>query len=198
MREHITKVSPSGERSVLGRGYFCARLPETGSSQLYFMSSQLEPDNGDDLLLEQLPGVAVQQVAQFSIVVHLSPAIASPLAACHVDKEITALSVVVNLRIVAIAIAGVRREGVCFALFDESGVRPDPWLRSVHELQSILFLVLPFHVLLLVGYRVPPDVEQAVSPWAALDEEGAEVEATAILRHYQVDRLGLSVTNRRQ
>lgn len=182
----------------MGRRSFCARLVETSSSQPYFMSSQLEPDNGDNLLLEQLPWVAVQQVAQFSVVVHLSPAIAPPLATCHVDKEVTALSVVVNLRIVAITIAGVGREGVCFALFDESSVWPDPRLRSVHELQGILFLVFPFHVLLLVGYRVPPDVEQAVGPWTALDEEGAEVEATAILRHHQVDRLGLSVADRRQ
>lgn len=174
------------------------RPPEASSSQPYFMSRQLEPDNGHNLLLEQLPWVAVQQVAQLAIVVHLSPAIASPFAACHVDKEVTALSVIVNLRIVTVAIAGVRWEGVCFALFDESCVRPDPWLGSVHELQGILLLVLPFHVLLLVGYRVPPNVEQAVGPWAALHEEGAEVEATAVLRHYQVDRLGLSIADRRQ
>ena len=43
-------------------------------------------------------------------------------------------------------------------------------------------------MLLLVPDRVPPEVHDAVAPDAAAHEEGAEVEAGAVLRHDEIDR----------
>lgn len=54
----------------------------------------------------------------------------------------------------------------------------------------------PVHVLLLVGDRVPPHVEQAVGPCAAPDKEGAEIEARAVLREDEVDGVRVAVANR--
>ena len=42
-------------------------------------------------------------------------------------------------------------------------------------------------MLLFVHDRVPPEVHDAVAPDAAAHEEGAEVEAAAVLRHDEVD-----------
>ena len=44
-------------------------------------------------------------------------------------------------------------------------------------------------MLLLVTNRVPPDVQQPVGPDATVNEEGAEVEAAAILRDDEMDRV---------
>ena len=46
---------------------------------------------------------------------------------------------------------------------------------------------------LLVTDRVPPDVEQTVRPDATVDEEGAKIESSAILRYDKIDRAGTAV-----
>ena len=134
------------------------------SSQLDFSPRDLKPDHGHEILLETLPPCAVQMVAQLPIVVHLSPAIASPLTPSHIDEEIPPLFIVMNVGIVSIVAACAGRKGINFPLWDESCVRPDPGMRGVEELESVLFFVLPFHVFLLVANRVPPDVEESVGP----------------------------------
>ena len=48
-------------------------------------------------------------------------------------------------------------------------------------------------MLLLVANRVPPDIEQTICPNAAVNEEGAEVESSTILRYDKVDRVGTAV-----
>lgn len=55
--------------------------------------------------------------------------------------------------------------------------------------QSVLLLMLPLHVLLLIAHWIPPNIEQPLTPLAASDQEGPEVEATAVLRDNQVDAL---------
>ena len=71
---------------------------------------------------------------------------------------------------------------------------PYPRLVDVKMLHCILFFVFPLHMLLLVAHRVPPDVEEAIRPNAAVNEEGAEVESSAILGYNKVDRVGTAVT----
>lgn len=124
--------------------------------------------------------------------VHLAPAVAAPLAPGHVDHEVALVLLVVDAAVGAVA-AGARRERVDAALRDECHARPDPGLVGVEVLEAVLLLVLPFHVLLLVEDRVPPDVEKAVGPGGAADEKGTEVEAGAVLRDDQVDRGGVLV-----
>lgn len=65
-------------------------------------------------------------------------------------------------------------------------MRADPGLVGVDVLEGVLFFMLPLHVALFVEDGVPPDVEEAVGPGAALDEERAKVEAAAILRDDEV------------
>ena len=48
-------------------------------------------------------------------------------------------------------------------------------------------------MLLLIADRVPPDIEKTICPDAAVNEEGAEIEASTILRYYKVDRVGLAI-----
>ena len=78
-----------------------------------------------------------------------------------------------DIGIISIFAASAGRERAYFSLTDECCVRPDPGVRGVEEFKGVLFLVLPFHVFLLVADGVPPDVEEAVGPCAAFDEEGA-------------------------
>ncbi len=112
-------------------------------------------------ILEPLPWVAIQLVAQFAIVVHFCPAIPSPFASCHVDHEIAILLMVVKSRVKVsiLTSAGTRWKGVDLSLRDERRVRPDPWLCCVEILERVLFFVLPFHMFLLVADRVPPDIQ---------------------------------------
>ena len=91
--------------------------------------------------------------------------------------------------------AGAWREAIDPALWDECNMWPHPRLVLVHPFQGILLLVLPLHVLLLVADGIPPDVEQAVGPGAAADEEVAEVEAASVLWNDEVDGVGLAVAN---
>ena len=97
--------------------------------------------------------------------------------------------------VVSVLGAGAGREAVDLALRDEGRVRADPRLVDVEELQRVLLLVLPLHVLLLVADGVPPYVEKSVGPGGALDEEGAEIEAGAVLGHDEVDGLRFAVAN---
>lgn len=48
---------------------------------------------------------------------------------------------------------------------------------------------------LLVEDWIPPDIQHAVSPLAASDEEGAQVEAAAILGNDEVDAFGSSISD---
>lgn len=154
------------------------------------------PDRIADPVLELLPRVPVQSVAQLSEVVHLAPAVPAPLAAGHVDKKVPVLFLVVDPGVIAGIATGTLGEAVDPALRDECHVRPDPRLVHVHVFERILLLVLPLHVLLLVANRIPPDVKQAVGPYTASDEERPEVEATAVLGDDQIDGLRLAVSHR--
>lgn len=109
-------------------------------------------------ILELLPDVAVEPVAQLAVVVHLTPAVSAPLATCHVDNKVTVVLVVVNVHVLAVVAARAWREAVDLALRDKGKVRAHPRLVGIHVLQRILFLVLPFHVFLFVADRVPPDI----------------------------------------
>ena len=142
------------------------------SSKLDFLASELEPNDSHEVLLEALPPRAIEIVAQLAIVVHLAPAVPSPLTASHIDEEIPFFLIIMDIRIVSILATSTRRERIYFSLGDECCVLPDPGVRDVEEFEGVLFLVLPFHVFLLVADRVPPDVKEAVGPCAAFDEEG--------------------------
>ena len=83
--------------------------------------------------------------------------------------------------------ARARRKTVDLALRDKRHVRANPGLVVVEVFEGVLFLVLPLHVALFVVHGVPPDVEDAVGPVGAADEEGAEVEAAAVLGDDHVD-----------
>jgi len=87
------------------------------------------------------------------------------------------------------------RESVDAALRNERSVWSYPWLVRVDVLESVLLLVLPFHVALFVEDWVPPDIKESVGPGAAADEEGAKVEAAAVLRDDQVDAFWDAVTH---
>ena len=67
---------------------------------------------------------------------------------------------------------------------------PYPRLVDVEMLHCVLFFVFPLHMLLLVADGVPPDVEETVCPNAAMNEEGAEIETSTILRYDEVDGVG--------
>ncbi len=49
---------------------------------------------------------------------------------------------------------------------------PDPGLRRVELFESVLLLMFPFHVLLLVGHRIPPYVQESIGPGATANKEG--------------------------
>ncbi len=161
------------------------------------LASEVVPDDGDEIFLEALPRVAVQPVAKLTVVVHFAPAVTTPFAASHVDHEITVRLVVVETSVVGVGAvaAGSGREAVNHALRQEASVLSDPRVALVHGLEGVLLLVLPGHVLLLVEHRIPPNVQQTLRPGAAADEKGAQVEARAILREQQVDRVGVSVAD---
>lgn len=72
----------------------------------------------------------------------------------------------------------------------------DPWVIFVQALQGVLLFVLPIHVFLFVKDRIPPYIKNAFAPSTAAHEEGAEVESRAILRKEQINRVGLSISNR--
>ena len=112
-----------------------------------------------DPVLELLPRISVQAVAELPVVVHLSPAIAAPLAASHVDKEIAILLLVVYGNVIAPVAARAGRKAVDLALVQESDMRSNPGLILVHVFESVLLLVFPLHVLLLVTDRIPPDIQ---------------------------------------
>lgn len=74
-----------------------------------------------------------------------------------------------------------RWETIDLSLRDERRMWSDPRLILVEILQCVLFLVLPFHVFLFVRRGVPPDIQKAVGPGAASEEERAEVETSTVL-----------------
>jgi len=157
------------------------------------LSRDFEPDNRDQILLEPFPPCPVEIVTQLAVVVHLAPAIAAPLTASHINHKIPVLLIVVDAGVVAIVRAGSGGEAVDFPLRDERRVWPNPWLVDIEKFKSILFFVFPFHVLLFVPYRVPPYVQQAIGPSTTTDEEGAQVEARAVLREDEIDRIYVPV-----
>jgi hypothetical protein len=148
-----------------------------------------------DAVFELLPRVAVQAVAELAVVVHLGPAVAAPFTARHVDQEIPVPLLVVDIGIVALFSACAGREAHDLSLLDECNVWANPGLVLIHVLECILFFVLPFHVLLLVADRVPPNVEQPVGPYTPSNHKGSHVEATAILGDKHVDRIDLAVSD---
>lgn len=142
---------------------------------------------------------------------HLAPAISPPLAPRHIDDEVAILLVIEDALVTGGVRAGTGGERVDHALRNERRPRADPGLVGVQVLlltvsisilepgggreggrganQSILLFMLPLHVLLLITHWIPPNIEQPLTPLAASDQEGPEVEATAVLRDNQVDAL---------
>lgn len=112
-----------------------------------------------DPILELLPRISVQAVAELPVVVHLSPAIAAPLAASHVNKEIAVPLLVVYGNVVALIAARAGRKAVDLALVQESDMRSNPGLVLIHIFEGVLLLVFPLHVLLFVADRIPPDIQ---------------------------------------
>lgn len=47
---------------------------------------------------------------------------------------------------------------------------------------------------LLVADRIPPDVQETIGPGGAMNEEGAKIEAGAILRDDEMYRLRSAIT----
>lgn len=162
--------------------------------QLDLAAGELEPDHGDQVLLEEFPGVAVEVIAQLAEVVHFAPAVSSPFASGHVDNKVSVLLVVVNALIVAIVGASPVRETVDHPLRNECRMLPDPRLRLVELLEGVLLLVLPLHVLLLVHDGIPPDIEQPIGPVAASDKERSQVEPRAVLWQDQIHRVYIAIT----
>lgn len=72
----------------------------------------------------------------------------------------------------------------------------NPGLRSVQLLKGVLFLVLPFHVLLLIQHWVPPNIQKLLGPVAASNEERAQVESRAVLREHEVHRVDFPIAHR--
>jgi hypothetical protein len=159
-------------------------IASSSSSQPDLLACKLEPDYSHEFFLEQLPRVAIEKVAQLAVVVHFAPAITTPLATCHVDDEISVVFIVVYPRVIAVFRTSSRRKAVNLPLRDERGMRSDPWLIDIEKFQSVLFLVFPFHVLLLIADRVPPNIEKAIGPSTSPDEKGPEIESGTILRYY--------------
>ena len=147
-------------------------------------------------ILELLPRRPVELVAQFPVIVHFPPAISSPLASGHVDHKIPILLFVVDPRVLSIVSAGARGKAVDLPLRDEGRVGPDPRLIGVQIFERVLLLVLPLHVLLLVGNGIPPYVQQTIGPSTAANEEGTKVKAATILRDDEVDGLRFVVPRR--
>ena len=102
-----------------------------------------------------------------------------------------------DLGIVAIFAACTGREAINLSLCNECRIWSYPWLACIQMFEGVLFLVFPFHMLLLVAHRIPPDVEQAICPVASADEEGAEVEAAAVLRDNEINGFGFIITRGR-
>lgn len=148
-----------------------------------------------DPILELLPPRTIQMIAQLSIIVHFRPAIPTPFAAGHVDHKVTIALLVMNVLVVAFVTAGTGRKTVDHALRHKGEMRARPGLIGVNVLESVLFFVLPLHVLLFVADGIPPDVHQAVGPGGAADEEGAEIETAAILWNQDVDRGSFTIAN---
>lgn len=175
------------------------RIPLSASAvrllKMDLLARQLEPGGAQQILLKPLPQGPVQVVAELAVVVHLAPTIATPFAAGHIHEEVAVVLVVVEASVVAVLGASALRETVDHALGQEAHVLADPGLCRVELLQSVLLLVFPLHVLLLVGDGVPPHVQQAVRPLTLANEEGAQVEAGAVLRQDEVDRARLAIAD---
>lgn len=58
-----------------------------------------------------------------------------------------------------------------------------------------MFLVFPFHVLLLIQHWVPPNIQKLFGPVAASNEERAQVESGAVLGEHEVHRVDFSITD---
>lgn len=124
-----------------------------------------------DAVLELLPRITVQAVAELAITVHFRPAVPTPFAARHIDQKVPIFLRIVYVGIVALLPTGSRRETHNLPLLDERNVGPDPRLILVHVLESVLLLVLPLHVFLLVANWIPPYIQQPVGPCASPDHE---------------------------
>ena len=160
------------------------------------MSRDLKPRLRHKLLLKQFPGISIQEIAQLPIVIHLAPAITSPLTTGHVHHEIMVLLVIMNFLISSLIAASSGGETVDFALGDECGMGTYPWLVDVQEFKGILFFVFPFHVFLFVSDGIPPNVQKTVSPSASTYKERAKIEARAVLGNNEVNRGFFAIADR--
>ena len=104
---------------------------------------------------------------------------------------------VVYLIIHAIVATGAHGKTIDLPLRNEGGVGSYPRLVGIKMLKSVLLLMFPLHMLLLVAHGIPPDVQETISPDGTVDEEGAEVEATTVLRDYQINGVRLAVASGR-
>lgn len=127
--------------------------------------------------------------------VHFAPTVSAPFATSHVDNKVTLVLIIMETSVIlsrAVATRG-RGEAVDFSLRQKASVLSHPSMILVKGLQSVLLLVLPSHVLLLVGHWIPPDIQEAFGPGAATHEERSQVEARAVLRQKQVHRVDVAV-----
>lgn len=136
-------------------------------------------------ILELLPPRPIQPITQFSIPIHLRPAIPAPITPRHIYQKIAMFLLVMNTQVRTIA-ACPRRKGVYASLRHERGAGSDPGLVCIEVFETVLFLVFPLHVLLFVEDGVPPDIEQTICPVGAAHKEGAKIEAAAVLREDEV------------
>jgi hypothetical protein len=93
---------------------------------------------------------------------------------------------VMNPQIRAVA-ACSRWKGVYASLRHECGAGSDLGLVCVQVFERVLFLVFPVHVFLFVEDRVLLYVQQTVGPVGAANEEGAKIEAAAVLRQDEIN-----------
>lgn len=155
----------------------------------------LLPQSGHPVL-KPSPQTSVKPLANLFILVHFTPAVSSPLTACHVDEKVSVLFVVMDLWVVTLLTTRTRWKAVHFALVDEGQIRTHPRLVTIHVLERVLLHVLPLHVHLFISDRVPPDIEQSVYILASTYEKGSQTETATVLGYDEFDGFRVTVTNR--
>ena len=146
-----------------------------------------------DCILELLPWRSVELATQLPVVVHLAPAISSPFAPCHVDYKVPIFLRVVITRVVSVLSASAGWEAVDLPLRDKSRMRSHPRMVGVKVFQRILLLVFPLHMLLLVVYWIPPDVQETICPLPSANKERPQIKPSAVLGDDDMDGRGLVV-----
>ena len=127
---------------------------------LFFVLPFLLPslDSLTHRVFKLFPPRPVQLVTQLPEIVHLTPAIPSPLATRHIDHEVSVTFGVMDSLVHPVLAAGAHREAVYLPLGDKCRMRAYPRLIDVEVFEGVLLFVLPLHMFLFVTNRVPPDI----------------------------------------